>query len=118
MARIFEKHSRVNDIIGRTGNDEFGIILPHTGKQGALIKAERLRRIIESADFSRVLSTFPSLTVSLGVAEYPTMVRDAEELVQAADEALFQVRREGNKTCVAKAPDGFVADFEVHDRGV
>jgi diguanylate cyclase (GGDEF)-like protein len=118
VARIFEKHSRVNDIIGRTGADEFGIILPHTGKQGALIKAERLRRIIESADFKKVLSAFPQITISLGVAEYPSMVRDAEELVQMADEALFQVRKEGNKTCVAKAPEGFVADFEVHEKGV
>jgi diguanylate cyclase (GGDEF)-like protein len=118
VARIFERHSRVNDVIGRTGADEFGIILPHTGKQGAMIKAERLRRIIESADFSRVVSSFPSITISLGVSEYPSMVRDAEELLQSADEALYQVRTVGNKTCVAKPPDGFVADFEVHEKGL
>lgn len=117
-ARIFEKHSRVNDLIGRTGADEFGIVLPHTGKQGALIKAERLRRIIESADFSRVVSGFPNVTISLGVSEYPSMSRDAEELMQTADEALFQVRASGNKTCVAKPPEGFVADFEVHEKGL
>lgn len=118
VARIFEKHSRVNDIVGRTAADEFGIILPHTGKQGALIKAERLRLIIESGDFSKVLSAFPNITISLGVAEYPSMARDAEELLQFADEALYQIRKDGNKTCVAKAPDGFVADFEVHEKGV
>lgn len=112
-ARIFEKHSRVNDVIGRTGADEFGIILSHTHKHGALIKVERLRRIIESADFSRVMKAFPNITISIGVAEYPSMVRDAEEFMQAADEALFQIRRQGNKTCVAKPPEGFVADFIV-----
>jgi diguanylate cyclase (GGDEF)-like protein len=117
-ARIFEKHSRVNDVVGRTGTDEFGILLPHTGRQGALIKAERLRRIIESADFSRVIKMFPQLTVSVGVAEYPSMVRDADELMASADEALFQVRGQGNKTCVAKPPDGFVADFQVKDKGL
>lgn len=116
-ARIFEKHSRVNDVIGRTGADEFGIILAHTHKQGALIKAERLRRIIESADFSRVVKAFPNVTISLGVAEYPSMAHDAEELMQMADEALFQVRKQGNKTCVAKPPENFVADFEVHSKG-
>ncbi len=116
-ARIFEKHSRVNDVIGRTGADEFGLILSHTHKQGALIKAERLRRIIESADFSRVVKSFPNITISLGVAEYPSMAHDAEELMQAADEALFQVRKLGNKTCVAKPPENFVADFEVHSKG-
>jgi len=117
-ARIFEKHSRINDVVGRTGADEFGILLPHTGRAGAMIKAERLRRIIESADFSRVLKSFPQLTISVGVAEYPSMVRDADELMQAADEALYQVRGEGNKTCVAKPPDGFVADFQVTDKGL
>ncbi len=117
-ARIFEKHSRVNDVVGRTGADEFGVLLPHTGRAGALVKAERLRRIIESADFSRVLKTFPQLTVSIGVAEYPSMVRDADELMGAADEALYQVRGQGNKTCVAKPPEGFVADFNVLEKGV
>ncbi len=116
-ARIFEKHSRVNDVVGRTGADEFGVLLPHTGRAGALIKAERLRRIIESADFSRVLKAFPNLTVSIGVAEYPSMVRDADELMAAADEALYQVRGQGNKTCVAKPPEGFVADFQVLEKG-
>ena len=116
-ARIFEKHSRVNDVIGRTGADEFGIILAHTHKQGAMVKAERLRKIIESADFSRVVKSFPNITISLGLAEYPSMAHDAEELFQAADEALFQVRKLGNKTCVAKPPENFVADFEVNVKG-
>lgn len=116
-ARIFEKHSRVNDVVGRLGSDEFGIILAHTDKQGAAIKAERLRRIIESADFSRVIKSFPNLTISLGVAEYPSMAHDAEELVLVADEALFQVRKLGNKTCIAHPPESFVADFEVQSKG-
>ncbi len=118
IARIIEKHSRINDLLGRTGSDEFGLLLPHTGSRGALIKVERLRKIIESADFSRVLKSFPQITVSIGVAEYPGMVRDADELIQLADEALFQVREQGNKTCVAKPPDGFVADFQVQDKGL
>lgn len=116
-ARILEKHSRVNDIIGRTGVDEFGLLLPHTGKQGAMIKAERLRRIFESADFGKVLAGFSNLTISLGVSEYPGLVRDAEELLQSADEALYQVRKAGNRTCIAKSPDGFEPDFSVEEKG-
>jgi diguanylate cyclase (GGDEF)-like protein len=81
-----------------------------------MIKAERLRRIIESADFSRVLEKFPHMTISLGVSEYPTLVRDAEELKQSADEALYQVRAKGNKTCVAKVNDGFEADFKIANK--
>ncbi len=118
VARIFEKHSRVNDILGRTGPGEFGVILPHTGRQGALIKAERLRRIIESADFSRVVAAFAGITISLGVSEYPSMVRDADELLQSSGEALDRIREIGNRTCVARAPEGFVADFDVREKDV
>ena len=80
-----------------------------------MLKAERLRRTIESADFSKILSQFPRFTVSLGVSEYPSLVRDAEELVQSADEALFQVRQVGNRTCVAKAPEDLEPDFQVKE---
>ncbi len=112
-ARILEKQSRINDLIGRTGADEFGLILPHTDVRGAKIKAERLRRIFETADFEKVLKDFPHLTISLGISEYPTFCRDGEELLQSADEALYQVRRAGNKACVAKAAEGFEPDFTV-----
>ncbi len=115
-ARILEKHSRVNDIVGRMGVDEFGLLLPHTNKEGAMVKAERLRRIIESADFSKVLSQFPRFTISLGVSEYPTMVRDSEELLQSADEALFHVRKVGNRTGVSTAPPGFEPDFAIEEK--
>lgn len=118
MAKIIEKHSRVNDIVGRLGTDEFAVLLPHTAKNGALIKAERLRRIIESADFGKVVRALPSFTVSVGVSEYPSLSRDADELLNTADEALFQVRSVQNKVCVARAPEGFVADYTVNDKGL
>ncbi len=116
-AQILVKHSRINDIVGRLGPDEFGLLLPHTRKQGAMIKGERLRRIFESADFDKILRGVGRLTVSIGVSEYPALARDAEELVQAADDALFQVRSVGNKTCVAKVSEGFEPDFIVNEKG-
>lgn len=116
-ARVFERYSRVNDIIGRTGGDEFGVLLPNTDREGALIKAERLRRTLETADFSKVLKDFPSITISIGVSEYPTLARDAEELLHSADEAVFQVRKIGNRTCVAQPSDNFTPDFTVQERG-
>ena len=115
-ARIFEKCSRVNDVIGRTGADELGLLLPHTSKKGAMIKAERLRRLLRQADFSKVLSSFPQVTLSIGVSEYPTLVRDAEELLQSAEDVLYQVRKQGNRTGVAPRPENFTPDFEVGER--
>ncbi len=117
LARIFEKHSRANDILGRTGGDEFGLLLPHTHRDGALVKCERLRRIVESADFSKVIKAFPHLSISLGVSEYPSMAHDVDEMMGSADEALFEVRKVGNKTCLAHVPDNFEADFVIESRG-
>jgi len=116
-ARIIQKHSRVNDLIGRTGADELGILLPHTSRKGALVKAERLRQLLQGADFSRVLKAFPRVSLSIGISEYPSLVRDAVELQQSADEALHGARRVGNKTGVAQPPANFTPDFDVHGGG-
>jgi diguanylate cyclase (GGDEF)-like protein len=116
-AQIFQKHSRVNDIVGRMGTDEFGLLLPHTDKEGAMIKAERLRRMFETADFEKIMRGVGKLTISLGVSEYPTLARDTEELVQTADDALYQVRQGGNKTCVAQASEDFEPDFTLPAKG-
>lgn len=112
LVRIIQKHSRINDVIGRLGQDEFGLLLPHTASKGGAIKAERIRRMIESADFSQVLPSHPQVTLSLSVSEYPGASKDADELFQSADRALYELKQnELNKVVMVKAPDGFIADF-------
>ena len=115
VAKLCLKYSRVNDVIGRLGASELGLLLPHTSRRGALIKAERLRRALASADFSKVVRTHARVTVSIGVSEYPTLVRDAEELLGSADETLFHIRKFGNRTAVAEPPTHFTPDFVVRD---
>ncbi len=113
-ATILRRHSRVNDMIGRLDKFTFGIILPHTGKLGGAIKAERLRRIFESADFSKVTPAFRSITISVGVSEYPSHCLNHEDILKLADEALNEVKKTGrNKVCLASPPRGFVPDFIV-----
>ncbi|MCB9025089.1 MAG: diguanylate cyclase [Bdellovibrionaceae bacterium] len=111
-ATILRRHSRVNDIIGRLDKFNFGLILPHTGKLGGAIKAERMRRIFESADFSKVISGHKSITVSVGVSEYPSHSKSYEDILKTADEAVDEVKKGGsNKVCLASAPAGFIPDF-------
>jgi diguanylate cyclase (GGDEF)-like protein len=112
LVKIVKRHSRLNDLVGRLSQDEFAILLPHTAAKGAAIKAERIRRMIESADFSQILPDYPQLTLSLGVSEYPSVCKDGDELFQSADRALFELRKtERNKVIMAQAPEGFIADF-------
>ena len=108
IAAIFKKTTRVNDLVARIGPDEFTILLPHTGYSGAAVKAERLRRLIESTKFP-LLSSAP-VTVSGGVSEYPSLCQDGESLIRSADEALSQVAGQ-NKVCLASAPTDHRMDF-------
>ncbi len=111
VAKILAKHIRVNDLLGRLGPDEFGLVLAHTPLNGSMIKADRLRRTLESGDFSRVINDFPKITVTITVSEYPSHCRDSFELLLSAQETLDEVRNQSNLVHVAQAPEGFVPDF-------
>jgi diguanylate cyclase (GGDEF)-like protein len=113
---LFMRNSRLNDMVGRIEVDQFILVLPHTDKKGAAIKGERLRRMIESADFSKILNQPLRFTVSIGVSDYPSVCHDADSLIETAEEALYQIRKTGdNKVCLATQRGNFVADFEVEE---
>lgn len=113
LAALLKKSMRANDIIARIGPDEFIMLLAHTPHMGAAVKAERLRRAIESSRIPILEGREPDhITVSVGVSEYPAFCNDADGLIKSADEALFQVKQAGgNKVCLATVPTGFVPDF-------
>lgn len=112
LAKVFLENSRKTDIIGRIGQGELGLLLPHTPVKGAAIKSERMRRLIESADFTGSIKTAPRFTISAGVSEYPSQCHDDDELFARADSALFDmIDKGGNKVCVAAPPLNFIPDF-------
>lgn len=114
FSQVLKQTSRKNDIVCRIGGEEFVIILPHTDKIGAAIKAEKLRRVIESTPFPNgEKQPLGKVSSSMGVSEYPSHAHDGEELVRAADEALYQVKSTTrNKVCLATVKEDFVKDFE------
>ncbi|MCS7311484.1 MAG: diguanylate cyclase [Acidobacteria bacterium] len=83
---------RGSDRVVRYGGDEFCVLLPETDTQGALQVAERLRSEIASRPFLTGDGLDIYLTASLGVATYPTHGLTKEELVQAADRAMYEVK--------------------------
>lgn len=111
IATILKKTTRVSDLVGRTGPDEFSILLPHTGHNGAAVKAERIRRMIEATKFPLLGQGSGQVTVSIGVSEYPSLCHDGESLLQTADEALTHIRIQQNRVCLAEAPRDFKMDF-------
>jgi two-component system, cell cycle response regulator len=81
------------DTPARYGGEEFAVVLPGCGPEEAVLIAERLRQAVAAAP-----SVVP-ITASAGVATYPSHAGDADTLVRAADEALYQSKNTGrNRT--------------------
>nr|BFD68254.1 hypothetical protein HAGR004_32760 [Bdellovibrio sp. HAGR004] len=111
VATIISKTSRTNDVTCRTGANELAMILPHCPKKGAALRAERVRRIIESTSF---LDNGIKVSVSLGVSEYPSLCDSAKTLDETATKALLHITdKGGNKICLYKAPETHRPEFEV-----
>lgn len=105
IASAFSALLRDYDIIGRFGGEEFAFLLPQTDPDDAYRITERLRQKIsqipvpvngEAGDPARV-----QVTVSIGVATLHTSRRDLDDLLAAADLALYQAKNSGrNKVCM------------------
>ncbi|MBK6690518.1 MAG: diguanylate cyclase [Deltaproteobacteria bacterium] len=89
---------RKEDIFARYGGEEFALLLRSTNIEGAFIVAERLRRGIEELEVTHNGRRIPC-TVSVGVALLDENVTRPTELIEAADERLYQAKRKGrNRT--------------------
>jgi len=103
ISRSFSKIIRETDIIGRYGGEEFGIILPTTDIQGARITATRIRTTIEQDDsLCKPPGKLPQqITVSIGLAACPYhKLKNASDLIRAADTALYEAKRAGRNRVV------------------
>lgn len=111
LAQLIHKTSRTNDFTCRSGMNEFALILPHCNRQGAMIRAERLRRIVAG---TQMMENGLKISVSLGISEYPTLCTTAEALDESSTKALAHIQdKGGNKLCLSKAPSDHVPDFAV-----
>ena len=90
---------RRDDIVARTGGEEFGIICPEVGLHGAIELARKLNRQIDEATFL-FEGTKIDVTVSLGCSEWTEEMKSAQAVLQIADERLYEAKRTGrNRVC-------------------
>ncbi len=97
--------ARETDVVSRFGGDEFAIVLPDTGGEGAYAVGERVRDRVAAHLFLADDGLNMHLTASVGVATLPDVAASADELVAAADKAMYAVKDSGkNGIQAASAP--------------
>jgi diguanylate cyclase (GGDEF)-like protein len=105
-AAVIRISARETDIVARFGGDEFALVLPETGSEGAEMVGARIRDKIAAHPFLRKDGLDIKLSVSVGVATLPDVATTAEQLVKAADEAMYWVKEHGkNNVHVAHPTD-------------
>ena len=96
ISKFLQKNIRDVDAIARYGGEEFVMLIPDADKEAAFCLAERLRE-----ELSKVkLEDLPPVTISLGVATYPSDGTDLEELIKRADAAMYEAKQQGRNKAV------------------
>ncbi len=95
MADVIRKKQRESDVAIRYGGDEFILLLPETGKKGALALVRRLRQAVNNNRFLKDRGLNIRITASYGIAEYPTDTANKLHLIKLADQAMYRVKMSG-----------------------
>ncbi len=103
VGALLQRELRADDMAARLGGEEFGVLLPGAGRDAGLGLAERLRQVIARMP-TKYQERSVSVTASFGVVAYPEHGLTAGELVERADDALYDAKRTGrNRVCTPAA---------------
>ncbi|WP_299079764.1 diguanylate cyclase [uncultured Ruegeria sp.] len=92
-----------DEVACRIGGEEFMLILPDNTPEDAVTRAEKLRQAVESVSVRYGEKSLPRITISIGVAHYPTHGHMPQDLMRSADDALYAAKDKGrNQMQVAR----------------
>jgi diguanylate cyclase (GGDEF)-like protein/PAS domain S-box-containing protein len=108
VGKVLTDTARDVDFVCRYGGEEFCVMLPHVGNEGALIAAERFRAAIEK----NVSVSDINVTASIGVSALSLGAEHPQAMVEQADIALYSAKHQGRNrvVCFSEVPDGMRPD--------
>jgi two-component system cell cycle response regulator len=107
VGRLLPGNLRPYDYTARWGGEEFVVALPHTGEEGALRVAERIRASVEALKLTTAAGAPLAVTASVGVAVRAPAEKLAE-LMERADQAMYTAKRGGRNQVVLAEPNARV----------
>lgn len=102
VGKVISNNIREVDVAARYGGEEFIILLLNTEKLYASIIAQRIQSALSDLSLpSKLLNSIDKLTVSVGIADYPYSSKSPIDLINKADQVLYQAKKTGkNKVCL------------------
>lgn len=100
ISRLIHAHLRKGDVACRYGGEEFVVIMPGAPVEAVMERADRIRRTVEEHEFVYKGQSLEKVTVSIGVSSHPVHGEAVEEVVKAADSALYQAKQAGRNRVV------------------
>jgi diguanylate cyclase (GGDEF)-like protein len=100
LGSFLQANIRTSDIACRYGGEEFIVIMPATSLQIARERGEKLREEVKNIQLQHEPSIDWQISLSLGVACFPSHGSTSQEIIKAADTALYRAKREGRDRLV------------------
>ena len=113
VGSVLEQACDGDEVACRPGGEEFTLILPDTTPEDALTRAELVRQAVEEVTVRYGEKALPRVTISIGVSHYPSHGTMPQDLMRAADEALYEAKARGrNQVYVANQNDSVITPVE------
>ncbi len=99
VAGVIKSRVRAGDLACRYGGEEFSLIVAEVDTEGTYKCVESIRDAIKHLSLHNRGQTLGTITVSAGIATYPAHGENSEDLIRAADEALYRAKKAG-RDCI------------------